>query len=175
MTGITPTSIYECQEIIDAIERQAEQNEGELTDEQMAALVEANAKNLAQMGKLAGAIAYLDFYVDTGQKEIDRINKLLTTAKTRRDSIKRFLTPFVAEQRAKLGRPVDAGKFKLSVRNSKAVIITDPECFARGGYPDESRKKVIWEPDKKALKERLESGKSHPGAELEERQSLIIK
>jgi len=167
-------SLYECQHIEQQIEDCAAQNDGEVSEEQLQALVEANATSIEKLSGLVAYIRHLDNFRSTGDGEIQRIRGLCNKAKKRLDNIKRFMLPFVETRRAKIGHPIDVGTSRLSTRKSTAVVITDPESFAAGAFPDLSTRKIIYTPDKRAIKERLQKRTTHPGAELEQRTSLII-
>ena len=168
--------IYQCESIIAEIERVAAENEtGEITEEQLQALVEAQTKSMQQLDRLVNYLCFLDSYINTGQGEIERIHKLISQAKKRQESVKRYLTPYVDMQRQKLGRPLDVGTHRLSTRKSETVVITDLETFFVGGFPNESRTKTIHEPDKGKLKAYLAEHGGHPGAEIQKNVTLTIK
>jgi hypothetical protein len=168
--------IYRCESIIAEIERIAATNEtGEITEEQLQALVEAQTASMVQLEKLCNYLSWLDSYINTGQGEIERIHKLVSGAKKRQESIKRYITPYVDAQREKLGRPLDVGTHRLSTRHSESIVITDPESFSVGAFPNESRTKTIHEPDKGKIKAYIEEHGSHPGAVVQKNISLTIK
>lgn len=168
-------TLYGCQDLIQAIEAQAEANDGELTDDQLQAIVEAHTTSLAKLASIGGLIQYLDGYVDAATNEMSRIQKLKRKAQNRLESVKRFVLPYIQQEKERMGRPVEAGTHKFSTRTTKAVVITDPESFDKGCFPDVSTKKVTYTPDKAALREHIEKNGSHPGAELETHTSLIVK
>jgi hypothetical protein len=174
-------NIYQCEDFIRQIEATVDPETGELSEEQFQALVMAHTTSLAKLGKVIDFLAYCDRYIETGQKEIERIHKLMAQAKKRRDSCKEWITPYVDDQKQKIGRPLDVGTRRVSTRHTKSVVITDPETFAAGGFPNESRVKTTYEPDKEKIKKFIEDKKKkkeeggHPGAEIRENVSLIIK
>ena len=168
--------LFQCDAIITAIERAASENEtGEISEDQMQAVVEAHTQSMAQLEKLVNYLGFLDGYIATGQGEIERIGRLVNQAKNRMNGIKRYVTPYIAQQREKLGRPLDVGTHRLSVRKSESVEVTDVETFRAGGFPNESRIKTAYEPDKQAIEAYIEKHGAHPGAEIRKNVSLIIK
>ena len=169
------TTLYGCQGIVQQLEDEAARNEGVLSEEAIQRIVEAHTTSLAKLESIGSLIQYLDRYINMAQGEIDRINELKRVAKNRLESVKKFVLPFVIDQREKLGRPIEAGAHKFSTRKSTAVVITDPDSFAAGCFPDFSTKTVQYLPDKGKIKELLQSGKTHPGAELSERTILVVK
>ncbi|HUV64124.1 MAG TPA: siphovirus Gp157 family protein [Sedimentisphaerales bacterium] len=171
----TSISLYRCGEIIQQIEAIAEANDGEITEEQLGELVRAQTTSLAKLGGLCRFMRHLEAYVATGKAEIERIRKITAHAQCRLDSVKKFLTPYVESEQKKFGYPLDVDTFRLSVRRSKAVVITDPEGFAAGSYPSQSTTKTIHVPDKKVLKEYLETYGPHPGAEIQNNVNLQMK
>ena len=169
------TTLYGCSAIMQAFEDEAAANDGVLTEEGIQRITEAHTTSLAKLESIGSLIQYLDRYINMAQGEIDRINELKRVAKNRLESVKKFVLPFVIDQREKLGRPIEAGAHKFSTRKSTAVVITDPDSFAAGCYPTLSTKKTTYTPDKTKIKELLQKGKTHPGAELEDRTTLVVK
>jgi len=169
-------NIYQCQEMLHLIETEAAQNEtGEITEEQFQALVLAQTTSLAKLEKIVNYTVFLKSYIEAGQCEIERIHNLITQAKKRLQSVKDYITPFVDAERERLGRPLDVGTHRLSTRHTKSVVITDPESFAKGTFPNESRTKIIHEPDKQAIAAYINQHGSHPGAEIQKNINLHVK
>ena len=168
-------SLYKCESIIRQIEALADANDGEVTDDQLAELVRAQTTSLDKLGSLCGFIKHLEAYIAFGESEMKRINGRVDQAKNRLASVRGYLTPYVDEQRRKLGRPLDVDTFRLSTRHSTQVVITDDETFKAGGFPGESITKTTHVPDKKAIKDYIAKHKSHPGAVLKENVSLQLK
>ena len=169
------TTLYGCSAIMQAFEDEAAANDGVLTEEGIQRITEAFTTSLDKLANIGGLIEHLEGRINLAQSEIDRINGIKRVDKNRLESVKKFVLPFVIDQREKLGRPIEAGAHKFSTRKSTAVVITDPDSFAAGCYPTLSTKKTTYTPDKTKIKELLQKGKTHPGAELEERTILVVK
>lgn len=168
-------NIYQCEDFIRQIEATVDPETGELSDEQYKALVLAHTTSLAKLSKVIDFLDYCDKYIEMGQKRTEQIHKLMSQAKRRRDSCKDWITPYIDHKRQELGRPIDLDLHKVSTRHTKSVVITDPETFAAGGFPNESKVKTVYEPDKEAIKRFIEKNGCHPGAEIRENISLIIR
>jgi len=168
-------TLYDCEMIKRQFADAVDPETGEIPTEAMEALIKANTTSLAKMEGLCKYLCHLDHYVAMGKSELDRIGKLVKAAQNRQKSIKKFLTPYVDAERQRLKRPVEAGMFRLSTRRSQSVTITDPTLFELGAFPNESRKKVFWEPDKEQIKAYIKEHDHHPGAELTDKTNLVIK
>ena len=170
---MSDNSLYRCESIIQQIEVLAESSNGEITEDQLAELVQAQTASLALLGKLCGYIHHLESYIAAGTSEIERANKLVNSAKKRLASVKGYLTPYVAEQREKLGRPLNVGTNRLSVRHSQKVVITD-DHFSEN-FPNECTKKVTYTPNKAMIEIYIKKHGNHPGAVLQPNISLQMK
>lgn len=158
-------SLYNCNNLIAEIEAKAEMNDGEIPEEEMRMLVEAQTQQPVKLKNLCHYIRHLELGVDTCKAEEKRIAGLRKKAEKRIDSIKRGLVPFVGSK----GK-VDLDTFKLSTRKSTSVKLADG--FDVEFYCD---RKVSLVPNKKFIKESLENNEVIPGAELEHKESLQIK
>ncbi len=159
-------TIYECDAIIRQTEAIAAQNEGEIPEEQLQALVEAQTTSIAKLGNLCGFMKHLEHGISLCQTEEERIARMRKVAENRLDSIKRYLLPYIQQQ----GRPVSIGTFKLSTRKSTAVMLAD-------GFEhlDYCVTKTVITPDKMKIKKALQDGRDVPGAVLVERLSVQLK
>lgn len=164
---ITALSLYECRELVQEIELIADHSDGELSEEQLKLLVEAQTHSLVKLQKLCGAITHYEQGIAFCESQEKRIAEARQRAEKRIESIKKYLTPYVQEQ----GKPIHAGTFTLSTRKSTQTIIT-------GKIDNPDYQRIIpaqIEPDKKKIKEALESGKVVAGAELKTNYNLHIK
>jgi len=169
-------ALYECSEIIAAIEARAEQAGGEISDEDLQALVVAQTTSMVKLEKLCGFVKFVEHTIDLCKQEETRLVAKRKTAERRLESIKKFLVPFVSQYRREKGHPVTVGTFTLSTRRSESVEI-DELAFAT----DENRahwctEKVTYQPDKKRIKEELQNPLATiTGASLVEKESLQIR
>jgi hypothetical protein len=186
---VTAMNIYDCQLVLEELNALAAQNDGELTDEQLEIFVATQTQSIVKLGKLVGAIKYIEQGCEYCKSEENRIAENRRKAENRLESIKRYLTPYVKQQ----GKII-LGTFTLSTRISKAVEILDPNfndpffckinsiknpsdkvVEAARAEASEGKNEIMMSPDKKAIKEILESGEAVPGCELVERDNLQIK
>ena len=158
-------NIYDCDLIIREIEAKAYNEDGEVNDEDMQAIVEAKTSSIEQLGKLIGYIKYLEGFSEMAKKEIQRVQERKKTADNRISSIKKFLLPYVQEKGS-----ITVGTNKLGTRKSKGVVLADGF-----NHPEYCKKVVTFKPDKKKIKEDIENGIEVKGAVLEERTNLSIR
>lgn len=160
-------NIYDVIEIEHAIDRIAEFNNGEIPEEMLKELVEAQTRSIEQIGKLCRYIRHLETFTDACKSEIDRIGNLKQRATNRIESIKQYLTPYVKEH----GK-FDADTFQLSIRKSTRVDVDD-------NFTEKNKElcqhKIVITPDKDLIKKLLEKGEIIDGARLLERDNLQIK
>jgi coenzyme F420-reducing hydrogenase alpha subunit len=159
-------TIYDCEEIIRLIEAKANEDSGEISDSDLALLVEAQTGSIEKLGKLIGYIKHLEAFVDTAKAERDRIKAREDSAKNRLESIKKYLLPYVQRK----GK-VTVGTHTLSTRKSEGVVLAegfDNKMYCR--HIPES-----WEPDLPKIKESIKAGIMVAGALLEEREGLVIR
>lgn len=158
-------NIYEVAELEREIELAAAGNDGEIPEELLQALVEAQTKSVQKIEGLVKYIRHLEMGVEMCDEEIKRIRAMKDRAEKRIESIKRYMTPFV-----KHNGKVEAGTFTLSVRKSTSVELADD--FA---HPLFSVPTTVLKHDKNGIKEGLKSGMEIPGARIVERDNLQIK
>ena len=158
-------TLYECTEVIQAVENYADAQDGVITDEQMEMLVKAQTQSLDKLSRLANYVSFLESFQDTAKQEIDRIYQRKVAAANRVESIKRFLLPYIQEN-----GPVTAGLHRISLRKSEGVVLD--EGFANPLYCEVV---TTLKPDKKKIRESIKSGTEVQGAKLEERQNVQIR
>lgn len=164
---ITALSLYDCAEVVNDIEKIAEENDGELSEHQLQKLVEAQTQSIVKLEKLCGAIAHYEQGIDFCKKQEARIKEARQRAEKRIESVKKYLSPFVVSK----GKPIQAGTFTLSTRRSTSTVIT-------GTITDPEYLRVVpatTEPDKEKIKEALKSGKEVRNAELQTNFNIQIK
>lgn len=160
-------NLYEISNLENQIEKLAAENDGEITEEMMQSLVEAETKSIAQIGGLCKYIRNLELGIDMCKAEEERISKMRTKADKRIKSIKKYLTPYVKKH----GK-IEAGTFKLSTRKSESVNIIDEQKIPLKYFNTIPESLQV---NKKTIKDKLKSGKLVPGAELKENDNLQIK
>lgn len=158
-------NIYECNELVRQIEAKAEMNDGELSDEDMQAIVLAQTSSIEQLGKLVRYIKYLEGFISLSKEEIERLQSRKKIVANRIQSIKKYLLPYL-EQKG----PVDVGTFRLSTRRSQGVLLV--EDF---NNPQYGKTIQTFIPDKKKIKDDIKNGIEVKGAVLENRLSVQIK
>jgi hypothetical protein len=161
------SNIYDVVEIENQIERIAEENQGEIPEDMISALVEAQMKSIVTITGLCKYLKSIDLFSEACKSEENRISDLRKRAEKRKESIVRYITPFVARD----GR-IDAGTFKLSVRTSESVELDDD---FQDHNPEYTTMKMIKTSDKIAVKTDLKKGKKIYGARLVKHDNLQIK
>ena len=169
-------SLYGCAALERDIGARAEAAGGEISDEDLALLVQAQTTSMTKLEGLCGYMQYLESGIARCSDEQNRIAAMRDRAERRLASIKRFLTPYVQEQRAQLGRPLTVGTYVLSTRKSTVVQVDEAAFFGSGQPPADlvSRREVVT-PNKPAIKAQLEEGRTIPGCNLKENVSLQLK
>jgi hypothetical protein len=160
-------NLYETNALEKHIEQIAAENEGEISDEQLQQLVEAQTKSVQQIEGLCKYVRNIGLFSETCDAEINRIKSLRERADKRIDGIKKYLTPYISAH----GK-VEAGTFTLSIRKSEAVKIIN-ETMVELEYQDEIP--VSWKMNKDKIKKAIKAGIVVAGAELEVRENLQIK
>ena len=158
-------NIYECSAIIKQVDELALMNDGEIPEEMLEKLVEANT-GIEKLPDLLGFVKYLEHGMASCEVEEARIRSMREKAGKRRDGILKYLTPYVVEH----GKQ-NIGTFKLSIRKSKKVVLD--EWF--DDNPEYSTTKTTTAPDKKKIAEALKAGKQIAGAKLITNQNLQFK
>lgn len=158
-------NIYECDDLLRQIEAKAATNDGELSDEDMQAIVLAQTQSIEQLGKLVNYVKYLEGFETIAKAEIERIQAKRKTATNRIEGIKRWLLPYVQKHGA-----VHVGTHRLSTRSSQGVVLADGFSNPQYGVTE-----TVFKPDKKAIKESIQKGIEVKGAVLENRLSVQIR
>lgn len=162
-------TIYECATIIEQCDKLALENDGEIPEGMLEALVLAQTTSIEKLGKMCGFMKWIEHNIDACKKEEERIAKMRKVAQNRLKSIKKYLMPYVADQ----GKPITVGTFKLSIRKSQSVVVSDD--FAGEANRQWCKKEIKYTPDKVNMKMFLKTGAEIPGAELVTNQNLQLK
>jgi hypothetical protein len=158
----------------------AEENDGELTEEQLTSLAITRADLEKKVNGYASFIRHLEGQVELAKAEEKRIQ----TYKKQKERQVAVLKTALLDGLMKFGEVDSKGIYrieianedgitKLSTRRSESVVISDvdllPADFFRMPPIPEP------EPDKKAIKEAIEAGQDIPGAFIQPSYSLSIK
>ncbi len=157
------SQLYEVMDMEQELELLASENDGEIPEDKYQEFVEKRLKADEQIERLIKYVRWLSLYEANCIVEVDRINAQIKKARSKIESIKKYITPYV-HTRGKFS----VGTFNLSTRKSVSVKVV--ENFE---IPEYVRIKI--EPDKIKIKEALLAGTSITGASLEEKESLQIK
>lgn len=172
----TDLTIYECADIMREVEDLAAQNGGEVPDDQLERLVQAQTTSMVKLGNLCGFLKFVEHTIDLCKQEEQRLADKRKHAEKRLESIEKFLVPFVARYREEKGHPLTVGTFTLSTRHSKTVEIDELAFFTPENKQRWCTEKVSYQPDKKLIKAELENPLATiPGARLVEKESLQVK
>jgi hypothetical protein len=158
-------NIYECDHLIKQIEAKADMNDGEVSEEDMKAIVLAQTRSIEQLGKLVNYVKYLEGFEVIAKAEINRIQAKRKTAANRIDSIRRWLRPYIEQH-----GPITIATHRISTRKSQGVVLAD-------GFnnPEYGTTETIFKADKKLIKESIQNGIEVKGAILEDRVNVQIK
>lgn len=144
----------------------------ETLDQDMARLNELmgiNAQDFQSKGDAyASVVREKESRADALRAEAQRMVQLAKQAESVAEYLKGRL--FAAMQEQGLNS-VDVAHFRLSLRKSQAVEVSDQDAIPQ----DYMRTKTVIEPDKIAIKAALKQGHVVPGTALIDRQSLQIK
>lgn len=155
--------------------QQIEENEGELNEELSEQFTLTQDKVGERAEKMLDTRCEGLMIIAEAERRIEREKALIVQTKRALEHIDRGLKSGV-----ELLGPINAGPYKVSLRKSEAVIVTDFEKV-----PDEYRKPIVvpktpekGEPDKDLLKKALKAlseGEQIEGVYLEKRNNLIVK
>ena len=162
-------NIYEPLEIEAQLNVIAKDNEGEIPEEMLQALIEKQAESLIQIEKLCKYIRHLELGIDSCKAEENRIAEMRKKAENRIASIKKYMTPYIQ----KSGK-ITAGTFTLSTRKSESVIVDD-WFFSYEENQEYCTVKIQTTPDKKKIKEAIKKGLKIEGASIKANENLQIK
>lgn len=155
-------TLYEINEQIQkAIELGFDPETGEILDSSA-----LEALEIARDEKVENICLYIKD-LNAEAKAIAEEAKTLTARKNhaekKAESLRNYLQMMLAGEKFKTSR------CSVSYRKTTAVLITDEAALP------EDMVRVTIEPNKTAIKDAIKTGKTVPGAQMEERQSMIIK
>jgi phosphoserine phosphatase len=165
---IAELSFFECAELIHEIELRVQDADGEISDDQMQALVEAQTQVPAKLHKLCNFLKLLEAQEKICKDRIAEIKETQARAKSLRERLSGYVASFVDAQ----GKSYHVAEYELKSRASTSVSVPD-------GFDDpmfcRTETKIIVTPDKKAIKEALQANEEVPGCELVTKLNLSIK
>lgn len=154
------------QQLIDALERSAEENEGEVNSDLESMLEAIEGQRNEKIINCAKVALNFKAQAQAVKAEMDRLKKRKEWCEKQEENIKGWMNLSLEE-----GEKVQDALFTVSKRKSKAVNIID-ESLIPGAY---QREKITIAPDKKLIKETIDEGGQVPGAEIVENFSVQIK
>ena len=166
--GVAELSFFACQDLIHQISVLADKNEGELSDEQVSALIEAQTQSPAKLGKLCNFLKMMESHVKICKDRKKEINETQKRAERTHDRMCAYLATWIEAQ----GKSYHVGEYELKTRKSSSVKLVE-------GYDDplfcKTETVTLITPDKKVIKDALVAGETVPGAELIEKLNLSIQ
>jgi len=165
---VTALSFFQCQELTHEISILAEQNNGELTDDQVNALIEAQTQSPAKLHSLCNFLKLMESNIKICKERKKEINEVQQHAEQIIDRMEARLAIFIENQ----GKSYHAGEYELTTRKSTSVDLI--EGFDNAMFCKVETVRVVT-PDKKEIKKALESGEEVPGATLNHKLNLNIK
>jgi hypothetical protein len=165
---VTALSFFECQELINLINIEAEKNNGELSDEQVNALVEAHVQVPAKLHSICNFLKMLESHIQICKDRKKEINAVQKHAENISDRLGGRLGQWVDAE----GKSYHSGEYELTSRRSESVELV--EGFDNPMFCSVEMVRVV-KPDKERIKEALLAGEEVPGARLIKKCNLTIK
>lgn len=160
--------LYEIANAIANFEPEVDETTGELLNADL--LDRLNMARETKIESIALYIKNLNALAADIKAEKQNLDERMKATERKRDSLKRYLASVLA------GEKFETGKCKISYRKSESVEVSDTFAeWAKQNAPDLVTETVTVEPDKKAIKEALKSGKTVDGARIVENQNLQVK
>lgn len=158
-------NLYEIEPIEFKIRKYAQDNDGEVSEELLQELVEAQTKSIESLEELCWYVRHLESFVDMCKSEKNRISDKQTIAENRISGIKKHLIPYVKEK----GK-IDIGTMTLSTRKSSSVILADDFVDPRF-----TTVQTVVTHDKNRIKKAIKDGAEIEGAQVITKDNLSIK
>jgi hypothetical protein len=148
---------------------------GEIPESTMLAIVSVHTSAMENLRKLCSAIGFLERFDDMCKAELARVKSKQEQAARRLESIKRYLLPYVQQERERLGRPITVGTYTLSTRKSEAVEVSEVFTHDSQNRKLYCTKKITYTPDLKKIRNTIKGGEQVNGASIKPNVSLQIK
>lgn len=146
---------------------QIEEAEGEITPEIDQALQFTAQKLQDEGGEIGAVIKTLEYWEDTIEKELKRLDGLKVKAKRGKELLKNRLSQ--AMQQFGIER-IESNTITISFRKSEGVEILDESAIPAAYFEPQPPKL-----SKTLIKDAIKAGKLVPGAEITQRQNIQIK
>lgn len=148
--------------LMDSLETCPEELRPEL-EAQIAAYVGAQVEKVDRIGAV---LSSLEGVAANARAEIDRLRARQQSAERAAERLEGYVLALIRERD---GRPLKGRNVTLSVRQSEALIIDDPNTV-----PAEwKRTTVVVDVPKDPIKKAIKSGQEIPGTHIEHRESLV--
>lgn len=158
--------LYEIDSAIQAVYDQIEQNEGVLPDELESALDGLQMERAEKIENIIKLLKNIDGDITKIDVEISQLEKKLTAAKNRKQSVKNFLAYAIG----------NGNKFKSAIASCYWKETESVLCPDASELPVKYvREKITKEPDKIAIKEALNKGEVIQGCSIMHKSTLVVK
>lgn len=166
-------NLYECTDIEQEVERIAAENDGEVPEEKMQAMILANTTAITSVEKLCNYIAVLNGQTDVIDNEIKRLQRMKKSNDNRVESIKRYLAPWLSQKGGKL----KVGTWNLGIKKGYAVQLADnfKDMVPADMVGRYLKIETVCEVKKREIAEDLKAGKEVPGAVIVISENLTIR
>jgi len=158
-------NLYQIAELEREIEKIIIDNDGEVDEDLLKELVEAQTQSIEKVENTCKYIRHLELLQDKCRDEENRIKGIRKAAENRVNSIKKYLTPYVFKH-----KKIEAGTFKMSIRKSQSVVLADDFNDARFITLVQETKV-----NKNDIKKAIKNGEEVKGAILMDHENLQIK
>lgn len=158
-------NVYETTVLENEIDRIAREHEGEIPEELLRQLIEKQTESIVQIEKLCKYVRHLELFQEKCKEEENKIRDKRKYAENRVASIKKYLTPYVFKN-----KKIEAGLFKLSIRKSESVVLSE-------NFNDARFITIVQETkiNKNEIKKAIKNGDEIKGAILAQHENLQIK
>lgn len=164
-------SLYELNKMyFEALEGAIDEN-GEIQDERLVELMgEIQEAKETKLLNVACMIKDLNGDIDKFDAEIKQLQARKKAVESKVASLEKLIRLVLPE-----GEKLKETRAEISWCKSSSVLITSEPSDLYKQYPDLVKVKTEYQPDKKAIKERIELGDLVLGCSIETKQSLVIK
>lgn len=157
---MNPFSLFQWDNEYLAVLKQVEEQDGVITDEQNALLNDMSRKLVESSDKYIGLMSLMNNAENQIDEWIEKWQKKKSALARERD---RFKSAMVQHASALGVDSLPAEQGKVRIMESKSVVVSDASLLPQ----QFQRTKITVEPDKKAIKEAIESGQDVRGAAIE--------
>lgn len=163
---VTKLSLYGCDLVTDELERIANENDGELSEENIQLLVDACMQAENKIIGMCKYIKVMESKIKSCKERKAEINEIQKAA----EAVITSMTNHMGKYVHKKGKKLEAGEFTLTTRTSKSTFI--PKGF---DHPFYCKQETVLKPDAKVIKAAIENGEEVTGCFVAENIKLKIK